>query len=169
VSEERVLQDIWRAAGNQPDGDLATLLAQPIIGDLAGIASSSSSPQEASREALRAVARSRQASLAADIARRAVAQAASSTGAPDTEAAGRYVERVFAEATNYLMSRDLPGYVRTDTRLQTVADSLAFKENLMTETARAVQRVGLPQSFGPSEWSAFVRAVVAELERRPGR
>jgi hypothetical protein len=73
---ERVLQEVWRAATNQPEGDLAAQLAQPVIERVREIAVSGTSAVEIATAVNRELAQSRQPSLAAEIARRAAIQCA---------------------------------------------------------------------------------------------
>src|SRR5262245_14720257 len=115
---ERVLQEVWRAATNQPEGDLAAQLSQPIIGRVREIAISGGSAVDVATAINRELSQSREPSLAAEIARRAAIQC---VGAKDR--AQTYNERLFAEASNYLVSRDLPGFVGTIGRNQNVTDS----------------------------------------------
>src|SRR5689334_22878322 len=80
VPPERALTEIWRAADNQPVGSLPRLLTEPIIGSLVSLVAAAASAEDAARAAARLVARSKESSLAVDIARRAVVQ---SVGRPD--------------------------------------------------------------------------------------
>src|SRR6266545_3121163 len=70
----RVLQEIWRAAANQPEGDIIRQLANPNIGSFVSFAISATSPAEVAHVMGRFIAETKSASLAADIARRAVMQ-----------------------------------------------------------------------------------------------
>src|SRR5215212_835198 len=73
---ERVLREIWRAATTQPEGNLAGLLAEPIVARLRDIAVSGGDASEVGMAVTQEIALSRQASLAADIAYRAAIQSA---------------------------------------------------------------------------------------------
>jgi hypothetical protein len=155
------LRDIWRAADNQPEGNLFSQLADPAIGALAAVAGTAASPTEASSEVGRLILDQNAASLAADITRRAVMQSAGRENA-----LALVVERVFMEATNYLVSRDIPGHIRPGARLETVAEARAFKQEAMTTTAEAVRRTTPPPSFQGDDWSSFVSTVVRAIQRR---
>jgi hypothetical protein len=161
VPIDLALRDIWRAADNQPEGNLFAQLADPVIGALAAVAATATSPMEASSEVGRLIVDQNAASLAADIARRAVMQSA---GRENAQAL--VVERLFAEATNYLVSRDIPGHIRPGGRLETVADARAFKQDAMSTTADAVRRAAPPPSFEGDAWSRFVSTVVRSIQRR---
>ena len=125
---------------------------------------SASSREEAAQTARREVALSGQASLAADIAQRAVAQ--SFRGGEDR--ASVFVQSLFAEAGNYLVSRDLPGYVGANGRAQTVSESIAFKSEIREHIAGTVRTI--PRSVDvanqPSVWKDYVSSVVNSLAGR---
>lgn len=155
----RVLSLIWRAATNQPEGDWEKLLKQPIVSDLRDIAIQRATDVEIATDTSRKIAQSKQASLVADIAQRAAVQSASSK-----ERALSYSERVFVEASNYLISRDLPGYVGAGGRNLTVSDSLKFKAAILDAAAQVVREVGGPSSSSARAWGSYVSAVVKRLK-----
>lgn len=158
---DRVVQEIWRAATNQKQGDIAKLLAQPIVARVGQIAVDASSPLEASTAVRREISRSKEASLAADIAHRAAVQCVTSENRVQA-----YGERLFAEACNYLLSRDLPGFVGGAHRNQTVGDTLAFKMSVLDSTVRVVQERGRPDFSTNEKWRTYVEGVVDGLKRR---
>lgn len=158
---ERVVQEIWRAATNQKEGDLANLLAQPIVARLGQIALEGASPVAVATAARREIAQSKEASLAADIAHRAAVQCVSSENRAEA-----YGERLFAEACNYLLSRDLPGFVGRAHRNQTVADTLAFKTSVLETTAKVVHERGRPDFSTKETWRTYVTGVVDRLKKR---
>jgi hypothetical protein len=161
VPVERVLREMWRAATSQPEGNLADLLAQPIISRVRDIVLQGGDATQVAMAASREIAQSRQSSLAADIARRAAVQ---SVSAPNRAQA--YSERVFAEASNYLLSRDLPGYIGNIGRNKTVADSFHFKSAVTEAAASIVRQVTPPPSNTPEGWRSHTAAVVDALKKR---
>jgi hypothetical protein len=160
VSVERVVQEIWRAATNQREGDLSRLLAQPIVARLGQIALEGKKPADVGLAASREIARSKAASLAADIAQRAAVQCLTSENR-----AQAYGERLFAEACNYLLSRDLPGYVGGRNRNQTVGDLIAFKASVLRSTAQVVNALGSPDFSSEKNWRGYVDNVIDRLKR----
>jgi hypothetical protein len=161
IPPHRAMVEVWRAATNQKTGDLAALLSKPIVAELGRLAGEVRSVKELWTRATALIARSEDSSLGSDIARRAAVQC---IGATDRVQA--YNERVFAEATSYLVSRDLPGFVGSG-RARTAEESLQFKLDVMDQAARAARRVAPPSSFGPAAWSRHVARVVAELKGNP--
>lgn len=161
VPVERVLREMWRAATNQAEGNLANLLSQPIIARVRDIALQGGDATQVAMAASREIAESRQSSFAAEIARRAAVQSVTAE-----DRAQAYSERVFAEASNYLLSRDLPGYVGDIGRNKTVSDSFQFKRAVLEAAANVVRLVGTPPSNTPEAWHDHTTAVVDALKRR---
>jgi hypothetical protein len=159
---ERVAAEIWRAAGNQPKGNIAELLARPIVATVGELISSARSAAELVQKYAFVVADSKQASLATDIARRAAIQ---SFGASQPFKA--YAERLFSEATSYLVARDLPGFVGIG-RAKDVSQSLDFATQIANHASTVAAAVNLPRQVTPESWAAHVRNVVDAL-RRSGR
>src|SRR4051794_40567212 len=94
----RVAQEIWRAATNQDAGNLADDLAAPVIARCFKAASESASMSAALSNARRTAALSGQASLAVDLAQRAIVNAFQAKGDRGTA----LVTSFFSEACNYL-------------------------------------------------------------------
>ncbi len=157
----RVASEVWRAALNQETGNIAQLIAQPIIARLGDVAVRAQSAADVSRETTRAIAQSKQSSLATDIARRAAVQSA---GAKDRFAT--YTERIFAEATAYLVSRDLPGFVGSG-RARTVADSTEFRAAIVSHVADLARAVERPSTMDARSWAKYVNTVVERLRGLP--
>lgn len=161
---DRAVQEIWRAATNQPEGNLGVDLGAPIVAECLRIAERANSREQAVQEARRTVALSGQTSLAADIAQRAVTQ---SFAKPQDRTAA-FAESLFAEAGNYLVSRDLPGYVGPEGRTKTVSEAIRFKNTIRERTAAVVNEVPRPTglSSNASLWRTFVNDVMDRLTGR---
>lgn len=161
---ERALQEIWRAATNQPEGNLGVDLGAPIIAECLRITEGANSREQALRDVRRTVALSGQTSLAADIAQRAVTQ--SFTKPQDRTTA--FVESLFSEAGNYLVSRDLPGYIGRDQRTKTVSEAIGLKNALQAEIVKVVRETPRPPGSlsSPQPWRMFVNDAITRLTGR---
>lgn len=161
---ERAVQEIWRAATNQPEGNLAVDLGAPIIAECLRITEGANSREQALRDVRRTVALSGQTSLAADIAQRAVTQ--SFTKLQDRTTA--FVESLFAEAGNYLVSRDLPGYIGRDQRTKTVSEAIGLKSAVQAETVKVIRETPRPPGLlsSPQPWRTFVNDAITRLTGR---
>lgn len=157
---DRVVTELWRAAANQPQGDLTRLLSAPIIARLGELAMSAKTSAQVARTSAIEIATTKAASLAADIARRAAVQC---IGSSDRAAA--YRERIFAEATNYLVSRDLPGFVGAG-RAKSAVESIQFKAAVTNHVSEVTRSVAAPKTFAAKSWNRHVLEVVAALQGR---
>jgi hypothetical protein len=154
----RVTSEVWRAATNQERGDLARLLSAPIVAKLGQLAARAHSRLDLSRAAATEIVRTKSSSLASEIARRAAIQCMSSR-----DRISAYNQRLFAEATSYLVSRDLPGFVGHG-RVRTVTESLEFKSAVASHVARLVSEIGQPKSLAPKGWEKHVQHVITALQ-----
>lgn len=159
VSIDRAVQEIWRAATNQPAGDLAALLAQPVVAECFQAARGADSRAMAVELASRHVAQSGEASLAAVMAQRAVAL---SYGTENSLAS--FTTALFSEAGNYLVARDLPGFIGASGRAKTLAEGIALKHQIRSRIAAQVEDVRRPAARNLAKgWSAYVSEVIARL------
>jgi len=159
LSSQDSLKLIWRAASNMRESNLFDLIARMEVSPLMEVAVTSSGPAEAAGRVRSMLSESKSSTLATDIAARAVCQAAGKQNASQV-----FVERLFVEATSYLVSRDVPGYVGASEKLQTISDAKNFSNELTRIAVDAVRSISFPESTSQSTWSDFVRTVVAGLE-----
>lgn len=159
----QVVTQVWRAAQIDAEVSWRELLTSPILTTCLELAVRNNSAVEASRAAARAIALGSSASLAAEVAQRAIIQSFSS----DSRAQA-YTEAVFAEATNYLVSRDLSGLVGELSRCRTVVDSVAFKDAVRRSVEQIVQARGVPLDDLRDSWSSYVDSVLGDLAGRRG-
>lgn len=161
IRPERVVRELWRAAQSDAEFDWAELLATPIIFTCLHVAVESEGAAQAASRAAREIVLSRQISLATDVARRAVVQ---SFNAEDR--AQGFAEALFAEASSYLVSRDLPAFVGRGGRCRTVGDSVGFKETMRERVTDVVRGLGPPPRDGAQEaWQRYVALALEELTR----
>jgi len=153
----RVNAEIWRAALNQEKGNIAALLAEPIIARLGVLAARAKSAADASRITALELSRSKQSSLGTDIARRAAIQSVQFSNRAEA-----FTERLFSEVTAYLVSRDLPGFVGSG-RAETVRDSAEFQSAIKAHTADLTRGIKVPSRLTAKSWERYVSAVVNRL------
>lgn len=137
---------LWRAAVAEKGSELLRELSQRPFAEAASLA------DRALPEALPAFDQSIRSSgtttLFADLARRALARAVVTRGGGDA-----FGPELFAEATGYFASRDLPSVVGGPGRVQTAKDALALKAALRGEVLSSMSRVSADPR---SDWSAYV-------------
>ncbi len=155
----RVVKEIWRAARSDPQANWQNLLANRGVLICLRVALSSGSAGEAVQVASREIARERASSLAADIAKRAVVK---SFGHEDRAVA--FAQALFVETSNYLVSRDLSGYVGPAERNPTVSAAISFKERIAKHIEQSVREVGRP-SAEAGAWQEFLQRTVDRLSK----
>jgi hypothetical protein len=160
VPVERAVQEIWRAAVNQPVGNIAESLASPVVARCLQIAFGANSREAALAEATSHIALSGEASLGAEIAKRAVAKSFQE----GVDRVRAYTASLFSEASNYLISRDLPAFVGTTGRIHTASESLAFKSAAQQHVQNRVAQIPRPGRENLAhDWSSYIAAVVDHL------
>lgn len=161
VTVDRTVEELWRAADSQVDENLARDLGTPIVAECLRITLASSSRVEAVRNVARMVASSGESSLAAEIARRAAARSFSGVGS----SASAFAKAVFADAGDYLASRDLPGFVGINEKIPKVSDLMALKKGIRDRIAEVVEDVEMPEDANVADgWTDYAGRVVETLK-----
>jgi len=161
---ERINQEIWRAATNQPAGNLPMSLAEPIIADCLKTVMSSSSAQEAAHAVSKLVAVSGEANLATDIARRAAVTSFLEPG----DRRMNFIRSLFSEAVNYLVSRDLPGYVGLSDRIRDVSSSIIFKRDIKKRVENIIDKNPAQEYIetDSDSWKTYIVSQTRNLTNR---
>lgn len=161
----RLAQELWRAATNQPVGNLAVDLAAPVVSTCLQVALSAQSRREAATTVIERVAQSRQGSLAADIAQRAAIKCAGEMG----DRAMNFAKALFGEASNYLVARDLPGFVGPSGRAQNISEAVQLKAAVRNDVEMVVSKGPAPPTNADSAaWMHYVQSIVSQLKSRRG-
>jgi hypothetical protein len=163
VTVDRLVQEVWRAAQSEEEADWRTLLKSPGVTFCLDASAVAQTPEQALSSAEREIGRARQSSIAAGVAKRALVQ-----GFLIRDDARRgFAEALFSEATNYLVSRDLAGYVGEHFRNRRVSDAIEFKESIRShvrqEVSMLIEEEGLPQIGDLEGWEGFIDAAVTRL------
>lgn len=156
-----VSREIWRAAINQPAGNLPLSLAEPIVANCLRMVLGSASPQEASRNISRLIVESGATSLATDIARRA---AITCFNGPENRRQS-FVSDLFSGVMDYLVSRDISSYVGKGERIRNVSSSIAFKASLKEQVKNIIDDDPVPENIENNleNWKNFVISKVQNL------
>ncbi|MDE0084721.1 MAG: hypothetical protein OXU23_03350 [Candidatus Poribacteria bacterium] len=154
---ERQSMEIWQAAFTDRDGQLIEDLADPLLASACELAEERISPAQAVQSFDNTLSRQYAAGLTLDMAKRALARASA-----DESGSVGFAEELFAEATSYYASRDLPSFVGAPGRVQTTSDSIALKENLRN-IARSAARTAASIATDPEGWRSYISKVIASL------
>ncbi len=159
---ERQSEELWQSALADRDGRLTEELADPLLATACEIAEERIPPDSAVQSFDNTLNQQHAAGLTLDMAKRALAR----SSAAESGSLG-FAEELFAEATSYYASRDLPSFVGAPGRIQTTSDSIALKENLRN-IAREAARTAASIATDPEGWRSYISEVLASLrgERR---
>jgi hypothetical protein len=156
VPAERAVNEIWRAAQHE---------SSPIVNDL--FSNAVFLCQEAVRVSKNASAALKKAtadifkqqgnSIIAEIARRSIPIA---FHAPDKLSG--WQATFFAQVTDYLMSRDISGYIGKDYRNKTVSELALFKTTIKKEVKQTVLAMKA-KPISHKEWMAYSKLILKKL------
>lgn len=145
VSVDRTALEVWRAAGTQ-DETIAEQLGSEVVAHCAAAASRPMSQDKAVAEVER-LTNSKQNHLIGEFAKQALLIKAA--GGHPEESFGSVL---FRQITNYLVARDISGYVGSEYRCKTVQDVRGLKSNIADVVARKVQAVERREQLGSRSW-----------------
>lgn len=158
IPPERVAREIWRAAKQTPDADVFGGLTSQAVYSAFVIAQTATEPLEAHRRCNAMISESKSASLLMEVAKRAVVQ---SVGKKDQ--ASEFVSNLFREATNYFVSRDLPGHLGSE-RVKNVQAMIGFKSELIRKVGESIEKLEqTPKNH--KEWSTLVTRITEVLSK----
>lgn len=160
IPVDRAVEEIWRASSNEATGGIVDSLSAPVVAGCVGIVENAKSSLEAVQRIRQLITSTGKATLAVDIAQRA---AILSFGKAENRQ-DVFVQALFSEASNYLVSRDIPGYVGSE-KLRTVKELIAFKTSVLQSVASSVATVSLPKRnlADPKTWRRVVNQIVDRL------
>jgi len=158
IPPSRQLREIWRSASVDRGPRLLDDFAAPTLAIACKLAQGSGNVHNVLREYESLLAHDRKLGLAAEIGRRALARAVSSR-----EGSQGFATELFAEATSYYVSRDLPSFVGAKGRVETTTAAMALKSAIKGVTKEVVRSVGTPTT-DPDGWVSYVKRVITSLE-----
>jgi hypothetical protein len=157
VSPERQLIEIWRSAYGDRGQRLIDDFSSPAIAEACRLVAERVPLNEALNRFDESNARENRGGLAIELGRRALARCAAISARPSD-----FVQQLFAEATSYYASRDLPSFVAQEGRVRNNSEVIALKQALQTGAKRTVERFGEPP-LDQASWSALVKRTVNAL------
>jgi hypothetical protein len=159
VPVDRVLKEIWRAARSEPGADIRDLLSSRGILICLKASLESSSPEDALSHVTTKLAEQKASSIASEIGKRAAI-----LSARHSERLPAFVNYLFEQTTNYLVSRDLPSYIGAHWRNKTMSAAMHFKDQLRIQTTEIVRTIDLQHfSVGGGAWKKLVANLVERL------
>jgi hypothetical protein len=164
IPPERQEAEIWRAASAERETQLVDDLGHPVLSAAASIAAEKLGVLESLTRFDELVRSQDDARFAFDMGRRALARAAS-------RQAGRegFAAELFAEATSYYVSRDLPTALGRPGYIETASAAIDLTDRIRTSVRERVRTAGAPPPTA-EQWRPYVRGVLSILRgERPLR
>jgi hypothetical protein len=157
VPADRQNQEIWRSAEADRGPRLADEFSHPVLAAACELASTAKDVRKTLVAYESHLSDTHKSGFAVEIARRALARAVSSQ-----QGSQGFACELFAGATSYYASRDLPSFVGSKGRVETISAAAELKFQLKETTRTIVQYVG-PPIVNPEGWGSYVRKVLAGL------
>jgi hypothetical protein len=161
VPADRQLREIWLGAYGDRGSRLVDDFSQDSLAVACDLAARTTDVSAALQRYDARSQRDAQVGLAIELGRRALAKSVSR----QTGALG-FASELFAEATAYYASRDLPSLVAAKGRVETSSAAIQLKQELRELTRTAVSASGIPPTDSEG-WSRFVESTLRSL--RGGR
>ena len=159
VPVERFVSEVWRACQGD-DGHIPGLLESSVLFECYETVRTSTALDAAMRTMARQIAQSKRSTIVSDLARRATVLA---FGAATPEEEWRIA--LFTQVTDYLISRDLPGFIGSRYRNRSVEEAIEFKDEAIRNVRERVRVVPRPPASAQG-WSGYVRNVIRALGGR---
>jgi hypothetical protein len=150
-------QELWRAAQGDQGEALLDGLGSSLLAAACNAAAKAENPSQAMRTFEQSLIEQKAAGIFLDLGMRALAKSV----AAKTGEVG-FASELFAEATAYYASRDLPSFVAAAGRLSTTSDSIQLKDRLRSIAREAALNV--PLKTDPKGWRAYVSKVLRSLQ-----
>jgi|SRR5579884_1854078 len=161
VPVERQTRELWRAAYAERGPRLEDDFSQRTLAIACELATSSRNIQAALRGYDAANQREHRAGFGVELGRRALVRAI----ARGTGAAG-FAADLFADASSYYASRDLPSFIGAAGRVQNTSSAIELKNAISRVTREQVLKAGTPGTDAEG-WASFVKSTLLAL--RGGR
>lgn len=156
VSLDRTALEIWRAAATQ-DSEISNQLESEVVAKCAAAATQGFSQAQAFEEVER-LSGLKQNNLIGEFAKQALL--IKTAGGHSDES---FTSVLFRQITNYLVSRDISGYVGPNSRCRTAEDARALKSKLADVVARKVSEIERRGDFQSRSWSEVCQSVYRQV------
>lgn len=157
IPEKRIISEIWRASENEKS-PMSDNLKNQAIYDCYNAVNSSGSFQEALQKFNAVITENKSNSLVAEFAKRAIPVAYQSPNA-----IRNWTGQLFAEVTNYVVSRDTSGFVGAKYRNKSVQELINFKRTISkTVSALIVKEKRSIKTL--KDWKSFVDKSITKLK-----
>lgn len=157
VPVSRQHREIWRSVEAERGPRFADDFSHPTLAAACQFAANSEDVRSTLQKYEVYLSREKKSGFAVEIARRALARAINTR-----EGTQGFARELFAEATSYYVSRDLPSFVGSRGRVESPSKAIALKAELKEITRAVVSQAGTP-ALDPEGWATYVGKVINGL------
>lgn len=159
IPEERIVREIWRAFDNELV-PISTTLKGEAFYDCYNTIKSAQSVERAFQLFDSLLMEKKYNSIVVEFSKRALAISFIS-GDP----VANWKSSLFSQVTDYVISRDISGFVGDKYRNKTIGDVIKFKDAI-TENVDAIVRTDHEEINSKREWNSFVDRTIKKLKTR---
>jgi hypothetical protein len=156
IPAQRTVNEIWRAAQHEGSPLVNDLFSDAVFSCQEAVRDSKSAT-EAVKKATREIFKHQGNSIIAEIARRSIPSAFQ---VPDKLSGWR--STFFAQITDYLLSRDISGYIGKGYRNKTVSELVSFKQTIKEKANQTVASMQA-DPISRKEWVAYSKLILNRL------
>jgi len=158
IPESRIINEIWRASENE-DTPISAAIKSKGVFDCYSAVTSSNNISEAIQKYTSSLIENKNNSIITEFAKRSIPTAFQSSNPGESWAVS-----LFSEITNYVMSRDVSGFVGDKYRNKTIRDLVSFKKDMANRVANIIS-AETKRFRSQQEWNSFVDKSIDLLKR----
>ena len=157
IPEDRIINEIWRAA-EKDEVPISETLKSDAIYQCYSAVESSKSFQEAIQKFNNSLRKNKNNSIIAEFAKRTIPVAFQSQNSTEN-----WKAKFFSEITNYVMSRDTSGFVGENYRNKSVKELINFKKSISEKVFNIVssEKTNIKSK---QDWNSFVKTCISKLK-----
>lgn len=157
VPDTRIIKEIWRACENE-DIPMSTILKDKAIYECYSAVEQSKNFQEALQKFSESIIQNKNNSIVAEFARRAIPISFQSN-----KPTNNWMSCLFSEVTNYIVSRDLSGFIGSNYRNKSVKELILFKKTISNKVSEAIASEDRSIS-NQKDWNSFIDKSITKLK-----
>lgn len=159
IPQERLVNEIWRASENESI-PISNMLKTDAIFSCYEAVKTSKNYSEALTKFNQKIIELKGNSIIAEFAKRVIPIAFQAKNPSE-----QWTKSLFSEITNYVVSRDAPGFVGEGNRNQSVQDLIEFKKGVSNHINQII--ITKPKQFSSKKgWNSFVDESISKLETK---
>ena len=158
VPTDRIPSLIWRAAQNQNKA-LKEALSNPAIFACQQAVRTSKTALEAIRKTNKSILKGKNNSIFVELGKRAISQSYLGKNPVND-----WRSNFFSEVTNYMVSRDIPGYLGPSYRNKNISDQIRLKNEIRSAVQKTTSRIS-DEPKTQAAWKTFVQSTLKALTK----